>query len=212
MATPKTESELLNNVFQDNQADGSITASDMRDFVASTRYLSPLGWEFRYDSQYTQGSPLTLTDGVNTGVTFTDNPGEDLRYPSTFPELWNQGTQRLDIAGFTNGFGIVRFSLLGTYIGGTIPHLDFSIDVGSDPAAPIGTGGDINIIYTGSQVFTKAGSGIQGFNWVIPLFGGADFVTNGGKFILKADGADVDVWQIAITAGATLVPNPAGEG
>jgi len=183
MATEKTLADLLNITFRDNQADGSITASDMRDLIASVPYLTALGWEFRYDSQYTQGSPLTLTDGVNT-----------------------------DIAGFTNGFGIVRFSLLGTYIGGTIPHLDFSIDVGSDPAAPIGTGGDINIIYTGSQVFTKAGSGIQGFNWVIPLFGGADFVTNGGKFILKADGADVDVWQIAITAGATLVPNPAGEG
>ena len=191
---------------------GSITAQDMRDLIASVRYLQPIGWQFRFDSQFTSGSPLTLVDGVPQGVTFTDNPGEDLRYPSTFPELWDNVNQKLDIANFANGFGIIRFSLTGQYTGGTVPHLDFQIDTGSDPIAPAGGGTASNIIYQDSAVFAKGSGALQWFNFVVPLFGGADFVTNGAKFILTASSNNIDVWSFALTAGAILVPNPAGEG
>lgn len=212
MATPRTESYLLNSVFQDNQADGSISASDMRDFVASARYLQPLGWEFRFDGQYTQGSPMTLADGVPQKITFTSNPGEDLRYPSTFPEIWNSVDQKLDISTFLNGFGVVRLSFRGDYASGQAPHIDFFIDAGSDPLAPAGSGTASNIIYEGTQLFAKGTATTQAFNFMIPLFGGSSFVTNGGQFIVESSGNTCDIWEIALTAGAILVPNPAGEG
>ena len=216
--TPRTEADLLTNFFQAGQANNAITSQDMRDLIASVRYLQPIGWQFRFDSQFTSGSPLTLVDGVPQGVTFTDNPGEDLRYPSTFPEIWAGDTpvlpqtlpQRLSIPTFANGFGIVRFSLTGQYTGGTVPHLDFQIDTGSDPVS-LG-GADSNIIYQDSAVFAKGSGAPQWFNFVVPLFGGADFVTNGAKFILTASSNNIDVWSFALTAGAILVPNPAGEG
>lgn len=210
--TIRTEADLLNNIFPDNQADGSITAQDMRDFIVSARYLQPLGWEFRFDSQYTESNPLSLAADTPTKVTFTDNPGEDLRYPSTFPELWNNTAQKMDISGFANGFGIVRFSFRASYPSGQPPHIDFWIDAGSDPIAPAGGGTASNIIYEGSQLFAKLPGESQSFNFMIPLFGGADFVANGGQLIIQSHDSGCDVWQMAITMGAILVPNPAGEG
>jgi len=210
--TPRTEANLLQNLFQDGQGNNSISAQDMRDFVASARYLQPIGWEFRFDSQYTVSNKLTLAAGVPQKITFTAFEGEDLRYPSTFPEIWNNTDQKLDISDFSQGFGIVRLSLFGSYTGGTVPHLDFKIDVGSDPIAPAGGGTASNVIYTDSPNFAKAADDPQAFNFIMPLFGGTEFVTNGAQFIIEADGANVDIWQAALTAAAILVPNPAGEG
>lgn len=210
--TPRTEADLLTNLFQDGQANNSITAQDMRDFVASARYLQPLGWEFRFDSQYTSGSPNTLVDGVGEKVTFTANPGEDLRYPTTFPEIWDNAEQKLVIPTFSNGLGLLRLSCFGVYTGGTVPHIDLQFDVGSDPIAPAGGGTASNIIYTDSAVFAKGAGVVQAFNWIIPLFAGPDFVANGGHFIITSDSANCDVYQFTLTAGAILVPNPAGEG
>ena len=215
--TIRTEAELL-EIFKDGQPANSITAEDVRDLVSSTRYLQPLGWEFRFDSQYgasgSPGGPLALDSAGPTAakITFTDNPGEDLRYPSTFPNIWNNANQTLDITGFLNGFGIVRLSLFGMYTGGTIPHLEVQVDVGSDPIAPAGGGTASNIIYTDSQPFAKSAGDPQAFNWIIPLFGGNDFVDNGAHFIISSHNADADIWQYTMTAGAIMVPNPAGEG
>lgn len=212
--TPRTEADLLTNFFQEGQANNSITSQDMRDLITSARFLQPLGWEFRFDSQYTTSNRLTLnsTGPVRQKMTFTAFPGEDLRYPSTFPEIWNDAGQKIDISTFLNGFGIIRLSLCGEYTGGTIPHLEIDIDVGDDPLAPAGTGTATNIIYTDTQTFAKAAGDIQAFNFIVPLFGGNDFVKNGGQVLIAAHNADVEVWQFTITAGAILVVNPAGEG
>ena len=213
--TIRTEADLKNNIFPDNQAAGSITAQDMRDLVASARYLQPLGWVFRFDSQYDDSnlptSAMNLVDGVPQKITFTDNVGEDLRYPTTFPDVWNNTDQKFDISTFLNGFGIVRLSCVGQY-SGSQPHLDLFIDAGSDPIAPAGGGTASNIIYTESCVFAKLSSTPQAFNWIIPLFGGTDFVANGAQFIIQSHGGNADLWQFTLTAAATLVANPAGEG
>lgn len=219
--TIRTEADLLNNIFPDNQAPGSITAQDMRDLVASTRYLQPLGWEFRFDSQYTSGSPRALVDSTPEKVTFTDNPGEDLRYPSTFPDLWDGVNQKMALnSSFSNGFGIVRLSCLGSYTGGTVPHVDLWMDVGSDPIVggtlpndpgTPSTGTASNVIYTSSLPFAKGAGEVMAFNWIIPLFAGSDFVTNGAQFIVQAHEANCNAWQFTMTSGAILIPNPAGE-
>lgn len=214
--TIRTEADLLNNIFPDNQADGSITAQDMRDLIVTARYLQPLGWEFRFDSQFTNSNRHTVsqyvTDADNEKITFSDNPGEDLRYPSSFPELWDTVNEKLVIPTFLNGFGIIRLSTLAEYSGGTIPHLELIVDIGSDPLAPAGGGTSTNIVYRDTQTFAKASGEPQSFNWIIPLFGGPDFVANGAHFILQSHNAGCEVWQHTITAGAIMVPNPAGEG
>jgi len=219
--TIRTEADLKNNIFPDNQAVGSITAQDMRDFVASTRYLQPLGWEFRFDSTFHDGNRHTVPDwstsADNEKIEFSSNPGEDLRYPSTFPEIWDDTEQKVSIPGFLNSFGIIRLSLIGEYTGGTVPHLEMRLDVGSNPLVPAGTSTadtdpGTNIIYRDTQTFAKSAGDPQHFNWIIPLFGGSDFVTNGGHFIIQAHGADVEIWDHTITAGAIMVTNPAGEG
>lgn len=208
----RTESDLKNNIFPDNQAPGSITAQDMRDLVASTRFLQPLGWEFRFDSEYTTGARRTMVDGTPIKLTFTAFPNEDLRYPSTFPEIWDNAAQRLSIPTFTNGFGIIRMSFWAEYTGNPnpLPHMDFTIDVGDDPVL-LG-GSSSNVIYSASPNFAKSADDPQAFNFIVPLFGGGDFVTNGATIILKADGANFDIWDLTLTAGAIMVPNPAGEG
>jgi hypothetical protein len=215
--TPRTEADLLTNLFQDGQANNSITAQDMRDFVASTRYLQPLGWEFRFDSFYTSGSPLALTDiggaGTPEKITFSNNPGEDLRYPSTFPEIWNTVTDRLDISGFANGFGIIRVSCIASSPTASATHIEMLMDVGSDPIGPPpDTGTSSNLIYEDTRLFAKGNNVPQAFNWIVPLFGGSDFVANGGRLLLQSHGGDASAWQLTLTAGAILVPNPAGEG
>lgn len=212
MATEKTLADLLNITFRDNQADGSITASDMRDLIASVPYLTALGWEFRFDGQFTAGSPMTLADGVPQKITFTAQPGQDMRYPSTFPEIWDNANQKISIPTFLNGFGIIRLAFRANYAGGgQVPYINLTIDIGTDPLPPAGAGTASNIIYESSQPFAKT-SGVQAFNFVVPLFGGTDFVTNGGQVIVESVGNTVDIYEIAITAGATFVPNPAGEG
>lgn len=212
--TIRTETDLL-ETFKDAQPAGSITAQDARDLIVSTRYLQPLGWEFRFDSKHgasgSPGGPLSLVDEVPQKITFTDNPGEDLRYPTTFPDVWDNVNQKFVIPTFLNGFGIIRLSCLGQY-SAQQPHLDLFVDVGSDPIAPAGGGTASNIIYTGSCVFAKVSSTAQSFNWIIPLFGGTDFVTNGAQFIIQSHGGDADLWQFTLTAAAISVANPAGEG
>lgn len=218
--TIRTEADLLNNIFPDNQAEGSITAQDLRDLTASARFLQPLGWEFRFDSEYTTSNRRTLVDDTDVQLTFTDFPNEDLRYPSTFPEIWAGDIpvppqtlpQRLSIPTFINSFGVIRVSFFGEYTGNPnpLPHLDFIIDVGDDPVA-LG-GSTSNVIYSATKTFAKSADDPQGFNFIVPLFGGNDFVANGAAFIVKAHEANVDIWDLTLTAAAIMVTNPAGEG
>jgi len=212
--TPQKESHLLDNVFQDGQGNNSITAQDMRDFVASTRYLQPIGWEFILDDG--QGD-MTLVDGTPQQLKIYSYAPEELRYPSTFPDIWDKTEHKIAPLAL-NAFGIIRLSFSGVFTGGTAPHIDIWLDVGSNPIPPVGTGilGDYgsgsNVIYTDSPNFAKAQSDPQAFNFVVPLFSGADFQTNGGNFIIQSHLADIDISGITLTSAAIFVPNPAGEG
>ena len=213
----KIKTDLLGTYFQDGQGNNSITAQDMRHFIESTANWARNsgGWEFLFDSVYTSGAPLTLLDGVPAKLTITSNPGEELRYPPGFPGAWDDPNNRLHPA-LLNGFGIIRISFEGVFVGGTAPHIDFNLDVGSNPIPPAGTGvagnygSGSNIIYAESTPFAKASGTVQHFNYIMPLFVGADFAANGGVFIIKADGDDIDIYNIAMTAGRIFAPDPSG--
>jgi len=207
---PKTKADLLTNYFQDGQANNSITASDMRDSIESTSnwIRNSGGWEFLFDVDYpNNATPLTAPNGVPTKITITSNPGEELRYPPGFPGAWDDDNNKLKPA-LLNGFGIIRLSMVGQYSGGTAPHFELQLDVGSDPIAPAGTGTASNIIFTETHVFAKSQNDSQHFNSVMPLFVGSDFSTNGGHFIITATAADVRLFQITMTAARIFAPDP----
>lgn len=63
--TKRTSSDLLTNIFQDGQADGAISANDVRDLIVSM--LSP------YGGGYMEGNATATT--INTIDTFEDVAG-----------------------------------------------------------------------------------------------------------------------------------------
>ena len=216
MATPKTKTQLLDTVFQDSQLPGSITASDMRDLVESIPYLQPLGWEFLYDNTTT----INLLADTPTKIVMTPNASLESRYPSDFVGAWDKVNNRLKPA-LLNGAGIIRLSFQGVYTGGTAPHYDLFLDSGSDPIVggtlptdplTLSTGTASNIIYADSPNFQKGATDPQWFNFIIPLFVGPDFATNGAQFVITSHGAASDISNIAVSAFRIFAPNPAGEG
>jgi len=204
--TKRTESDLKNNIFPDIQAAGSIAAQDIRDFVTSVPdwIATSGGWEFVFDDGT---GATTLADGVPQQLTINSNPAEELRYPPGFAGIWDQANDRL-FPPFLNGAGVLRLSMFGEFTGGTAPHLDLKLDVGSDPIAPAGGGTASNIIYTDSPNFAKATGDPQAFNFIIPLFIGGDFAANGGVFIINSHGNDVDISQITLTGIRIFNPMP----
>ena len=204
--TSRTEADLTNNIFPDNQAAGSITAQDIRDLVVSVPewIITTGGWEFTFDDGT---GDTTLLDGVAQQLTINSNPGEELRYPPNFAGIWDGVDNKLHTA-LLNGAGLLRLSMIGTFTGGTAPHLDLKLDVGSDPIAPVGGGTASNIIYTDSPNFAKSTGDPQAFNFIIPLFVGADFAANGWYFIINSHGNDVDISQITLTGIRLFNPAP----
>ena len=127
MATSKSKAQLQQTVFQDNQLPGSITASDMRDFVESVPdwIVSSGGWEFLYDNTNT----INLLVDTPTKITLTSNPAVEQRYPDGFVGAWDKVNNRLKPA-LSNGAGIIRLSFQGVFTGGQPPHLDLFLDSG----------------------------------------------------------------------------------
>lgn len=205
--TIRTETDLLDNLFQDGQPAESITAQDMRDFIASTKFLNAIGWKFLFDAEYPdQNDTRNITDGSRTQLTIAPNVGEDLKYPSTFPDCWNRDNvadQYLQPFSL-NGFGIVRLSLVA-FPSSQNGRFDLEMNIGAT--------GTENPIYIQTSTFAK-GSGVSNqehFNYIIPLFCGQDFFNNGGRFFITPTNTDIDIFQTTLTVATILYPNPAGE-
>ena len=83
-------------------------------------------------------------------------------------------------------------------MGGTLP---------TDPLTP-SDGSSSNIIYADSPNYAKDPAEAQWFNFIIPLFVGSDFATNGAQFIITSHKAASDISNIAISAFRTFNPSP----
>ena len=198
----RTQDDLRNNIFPDNQAPGSITAQDMRDFVASIPQWmqDTAGWEFVFDTTTTLGP---LADETPTIVSISPNVSETLKYPDAF-QIWDSANNKI-LPPSLNSFGIIRLSFTGIYTGGQPPHLDLWLDVGATPLSLA------NIIYQDSPAFSKAASDPQYFNFVIPLFAGQDFVDNGGTFVVQAHGSStVSLSNFSLTSARVFNPTASG--
>ena len=200
----RSTADLLDNLFQDGQATASITAQDVRDFVLSAEYLHKSGWEFVFDATYPAiGSARVITDAMRTQMTIAVNVGEDLRYPPSFPGIWDSTNNEIAPA-VLNGAGIIRLSF-GAWQVSQNTTFDIEVDVS--------TGGSGNVIYRETGVFSK-GFGVgnpQFFNFIMPLFVGADFSANGAKIFITPSGSDVSVYQTTLTGLRTFAPNPSGD-
>jgi hypothetical protein len=52
-------------------------------------------------------------------------------------------------------------------------------------------------------------SNTESFNYVIPVFSGADFATNGGAFYVEPTGGDIAIYRTTLTVFKAYAPNPA---
>jgi len=209
----KTTADLLED-FKDGQPANSIDAENVRNLIISAPNLleEVYGWEFLYDDQYTQNSPLSVP---NSGWTRMTNNGAraDLRYPSDFPGTWDKDRDILKPA-VLNGFGIVRVSLTAYANSGTNNYMEIEVNTGlGSPivsGSPLPPGGDW--IFKETGIFIK-GTGVgnhEHFNFIMPLFVGTDFATLGACIHLSCPtGTGMSVYDIAITAHRTFAPNPA---
>lgn len=199
--TPRTEADLLANSFQDGQANNSITAQDMRDLVVSIPQWieNGGGWEFVYDTTTSLGP---LVDETPTIVPISPNVGETLQFPAGF-QIWDSANNKI-LPPSLNSFGIVRLSFTGVYAsGGTAPHIDVWLDVGATPLSLA------NVIYKESAVFAKGAAEAQYFNFIVPLFAGADFLANGGTFVVQAHGSSViTLNNFSLTSARMFNPTP----
>jgi len=189
--TVRTEAELQ-AIFADGQGPASITPQDMRDFTVSSRYLANQGWDFHLDGTYTVGSPRTILAAARTQMTI-DGAGGDFGHPETghggAGHFWDVTTNKL-IPNGLNNFGMVRVAMSAESTVASQNLFEFELDVG---------GGSFPIIYAQTAVFAKGAGVTQHFNFVIPLFAGSDFQTNGGTFYITPQ-ADATFWDHAITS------------
>jgi hypothetical protein len=211
--TIRTQTDLL-DVFKDDQAPGSIVAQDVRDLIVSGPLLleSVYGWEFILDAEYiSQGLARSITGGTKTQVTM-DGLAENSRYLAGFQGAWNTTTNKVD-PGLLNGFGIIRFAVSAWSDAGATNRFDVELDAGTLGGSPIVLGSpqlNSNVIYQQTAVFSKGtgASNAQSFNFIIPLFVGPDFATNGATLFITPQN-DASFYQFAFTGIRLFVPNPA---
>lgn len=209
--TFRTQAHLLNNTFPDNQPDGAITAGDMRDFVKSAPFLQPAAWDFHLDSNYTSGSPRTILAGVRTQITINGGNG-NFGHPTDangdHGEFWVHsgsptGDDYIQPSGL-NDFGLVRLAFQAQHtgsIGSDTAYLSLELDVG---------GGSFPVIYQDDRVMVRGTNNPQWFNFVMPLFSGPDFQSNGGRLFVTPS-HDCEFWDFAFTGVRIYGANPAGD-
>lgn len=186
--TVRTEPDLLDNLFQDGQADHSITAQDIRDLIVSVKYLNNHGYQFVLDSAYTSGAPRAITGGTRTQITI-DGLAENRKHPTTAPNFWNTVTNKIEPPAL-DAFGFIRLAFTAKSSSDPDNYIDLELDIG---------GGLYPVIYQDTSLFAKGATVDQSFNFVIPLFAGPDFVTNGGILYITPK-STATFWTFGLTA------------
>lgn len=197
--TVRTELDLLTNLFQDGQADNSITAQDIRDFIVSVKYLNGGGWDFHFDSVYTLASPRAIGAGIRTQVTIDGLRG-DFGHPSGTDHtqhFWNTTTNKIEPPNL-NDFGHIRLAFTGKSNSDPDNYVDIELDIG---------GGIPPVIFKDTKLFAKGATVTQEFNVIIPLFAGPDFIANGGTLYITPKSAST-YWDFALTSERTYLAKP----
>lgn len=195
--TVRTQDELLTQLFQDGQPDGSISAQDMRDLIVSMPAIMGHGWEFHLDGTYTLASKLSIAAGVRTKIT-NDHTLDFQSHPITTYDntvhTWNTTTNKFE-PNYQNSFGTLRFAVSGWSDSAQTNNFLVEADVG----------GTAQVIFEETAVFAKGSGTPQSFNFTMPIFVGADFLANGGEIFITPE-SDASFWQVAFTIVRNYVP------
>ena len=193
--TQRTQTDLLTTLFQDGQANGSITAQDIRDLIVSLSANQKLGWSFHHDGEFTASNKKVIAGGVKTLVTI-DNAGtftDTSQVPSGDQPLWDTTTNCL-----------VPLHPLASF--------DFRLSFASDTAAnnnfielDVDIGGGVGVFYHETSVFVK-GTGIENrFTFTFPAFVSQTFVDNTGSFFITPNGT-ANFWDFRLYIVHTYHP------
>jgi len=197
--TVRTEDYLLESIFQDGQDPSSITAQDMRDLIVSIKYLNGGGWEFHLDGEYTVGSPKVISAGVRTQITI-DGVAGDFGHPATthgVGHFWDTTLNKV-VAQNLNSFATGRVSFVAKSVASPTNRFELEVDV---------VGGSFPIIYQDTGVLAKGAGVDQGFNFIIPLFVGPEFLINGATAFITPE-EDMSFHTHAITINRTYIARP----
>lgn len=157
----------------------NYTVAELKSYINTGVNL--LGWARYDDSQYTELSPLNLTDGVV--VTLPNNANNVVSSPSA-PTFYNSSTQKIQATGINNVYMLtVVFKAKAANANTT--HLEFRM-----------TGvGDFDRI-SKSLTFYKANDTEENFHEVYQYYSDQDFVDNGVTLKINAVGGNVELYDI----------------
>ena len=143
---------------------------------------SGLGWVRYQDSQYTAGSPLSLSD--ETPVTLPNNGNIKTKSDPT-QEYYNTATQKL-IGSVTNDVYIITVEFKSATPNTQNCHLDLWFENGG------GLSENLNV----SLAYYKGNATTQTFHNTFQYYITQDFIDNGTNIRIQSHGNSATVWDI----------------
>lgn len=195
-ATKRTIQQLYTD-FADNTT-GEISASDMRNLIASVIEITGTGWSNHFDNQYTTSSRRTINAGTRTKVTnnsqlsnITEYISEDVSESGWWDTATNKFTPS-NVGDFYNlrfQFRCSTSQVQGAYI---LTELDIS-----DP----GVSGS-NVVWQHTSALVRGQDIAHTFCLTIPVFTMQTFVSNGGEFYITPS-HNTDFWDFGLAINRT---------
>jgi hypothetical protein len=193
--TLKQRAEQIKN----ETAEGGNTATRvgglLEDITESFVGVSDTGWVQINDTQYTEESPFTVSEGST--VVLPNNGGNtiDTYIPSDTNELYSVSDAKFTPTNIGDAYVIaVRFRAKSSKnFGG----LKVGIDIG----------GELNTFVQQSEAFIREANTEQYFNMVFNLFTLDTFVANGGQIKFTAITGDMEVYEIRYVITRVFKPN-----
>jgi len=159
---------------------GGVSITQVRDEINSN-----LGWMRAFDTQYTEGSPFSIANGVTSNL--PNNAGETIvsQLPDGVSTFYDAATGKIisdsELGKYTF---TIRFKAKNTAANGA--YLQFGIDIG----------GTFGVIFKDSQLFVKGADTEQSFNFVAPGYTGSTFLANGGVVKIGTVGGTSSIYDI----------------
>ena len=141
-----------------------------------------IGWVRYQDSQYTSGSPLSLSD--ETPVTLTNNGNTKTKSDPT-QEYYDTATQKL-IASNLNDVYIITIEFKSATPNTQNCHLDLWFENGGSLLE------NLNV----SLAYYKGNATTQTFHNVFQYYIDQSFINNGGNIKIQSHGNSATVWDI----------------
>lgn len=160
--------------------DSYYTATDVENILKELRDQDPTGWCYYSDVTYAS-SGATELDIVSTGSGTQILCDGDTTLETQSPRdmsssLWNTSTNKI-VPINTNDFYLIRLNFTVSTSTGTLNFMEVDLDIG----------GSQGIIWSNTETIDNSTS--ESFSFLMPVFTGSTFLSNGGTIYLKKDGS-----------------------